>query len=147
MIDVFIYDVVCIFCGKGKKDGVLYSVKLVNLMVGLLCVVQWCNDLDIVQVDDIVFGCVMLVGDQGVDIVKIVVLVVDWDEQVVGVQINCFCVFGLEVVNLGVMKVCFGFEDLVLVGGVEFMLCVLMGFDGGVWVLDLEINLYISFVL
>ncbi len=44
------------------------------------------------------------------------------------------------------MKVRSGFEDLVLVGGVESMSRVPMGSDGGAWALDPETNLHTSFV-
>ncbi|HCD6615402.1 acetyl-CoA C-acetyltransferase [Pseudomonas aeruginosa] len=146
MTDAFIYDAVRTPRGKGKKDGVLHSVKPVNLMAGLLRAVQRRNDLDTAQVDDIVLGCVTPVGDQGADIAKTAALVADWDEQVAGVQINRFCASGLEAVNLGAMKVRSGFEDLVLVGGVESMSRVPMGSDGGAWALDPETNLHTSFV-
>ncbi|HDQ4744526.1 acetyl-CoA C-acetyltransferase [Pseudomonas aeruginosa] len=146
MTDAFIYDAVRTPRGKGKKDGALHSVKPVNLMAGLLRAVQRRNDLDTAQVDDIVLGCVTSVGDQGADIAKTAALVADWDEQVAGVQINRFCASGLEAVNLGAMKVRSGFEDLVLVGGVESMSRVPMGSDGGAWALDPETNLHTSFV-
>lgn len=146
MTDAFIYDAVRTPRGKGKKDGALHSVKPVNLMAGLLRAVQRRNDLDTAQVDDIVLGCVTPVGDQGADIAKTAALVADWDEQVAGVQINRFCASGLEAVNLGAMKVRSGFEDLVLVGGVESMSRVPMGSDGGAWALDPETNLHASFV-
>lgn len=146
MTDAFIYDAVRTPRGKGKKDGALHSVKPVNLMAGLLRAVQRRNDLDTAQVDDIVLGCVTPVGDQGADIAKTAALVADWDEQVAGVQISRFCASGLEAVNLGAMKVRSGFEDLVLVGGVESMSRVPMGSDGGAWALDPETNLHTSFV-
>ncbi|MBG6792846.1 acetyl-CoA C-acetyltransferase [Pseudomonas aeruginosa] len=146
MTDAFIYDAVRTPRGKGKKDGALHSVKPVNLMAGLLRAVQRRNDLDTAQVDDIVLGCVTPVGAQGADIAKTAALVADWDEQVAGVQINRFCASGLEAVTLGAMKVRSGFEDLVLVGGVESMSRVPMGSDGGAWALDPETNLHTSFV-
>ncbi|MDF3933954.1 acetyl-CoA C-acetyltransferase [Pseudomonas citronellolis] len=146
MTEALIYDAVRTPRGKGKKDGALHSVKPVNLMAGLLREVQRRNQLDTTQVDDIVLGCVTPVGDQGADIAKTAALVADWDEQVAGVQINRFCASGLEAVNLGAMKVRSGFEDLVLVGGVESMSRVPMGSDGGAWALDPETNLHTSFV-
>lgn len=146
MTEALIYDAVRTPRGKGKKDGALYSVKSVDLMAGLLREVQRRNQLDTAQVDDIVLGCVTPVGDQGADIAKTAALVADWDEQVAGVQINRFCASGLEAVNLGAMKVRSGFEDLVLVGGVESMSRVPMGSDGGAWALDPQTNLHTSFV-
>jgi acetyl-CoA C-acetyltransferase len=131
--------------GKGKADGALHSVKPVNLVAGLLTALQQRTSLDTSQVDDVVLGCVTPIGDQGSDIAKTATQVADWDVSVSGVQINRFCASGLEAVNLGAMKVRSGFEDLVVVGGVESMSRVPMGSDGGAWALDPETNLHSHF--
>ncbi|MDQ0741838.1 acetyl-CoA C-acetyltransferase [Pseudomonas sp. W4I3] len=145
MTQALIFDAIRTPRGKGKADGALYSVKPVNLVAGLLTALARRNDLDTRQVDDIVLGCVTPVGDQGADIAKTAALVADWDTSVAGVQINRFCASGLEAVNLGAMKVRSGFEDLVVVGGVESMSRVPMGSDGGAWVLDPQTNLHSHF--
>ncbi|MBZ9667238.1 acetyl-CoA C-acetyltransferase [Pseudomonas sp. LMG 31766] len=146
MTEAYIFDAVRTPRGKGKKDGALYSVKPVQLVAGLLNALQTRNDLDTSQVDDIVLGCVTPVGDQGADIAKTAALVADWDVCVAGVQLNRFCASGLEAVNMGAMKVRSGFEDLVVVGGVESMSRVPMGSDGGAWVMDPETNIHSNFV-
>ncbi len=146
MTEAYIFDAVRTPRGKGKKDGALYSVKPVQLVAGLLNALQVRNDLDTSQVDDIVLGCVTPVGDQGADIAKTAAMVADWDVSVAGVQLNRFCASGLEAVNLGAMKVRSGFEDLVVVGGVESMSRVPMGSDGGAWVMDPETNIHSNFV-
>lgn len=145
MIEALIFDAVRTPRGRGKPDGALYSIKPVNLMAGLLSALQARNQLDTAQVDDIVLGCVTPVGDQGADIAKTAALVADWHVSVAGVQINRFCASGLEAVNLGAMKIRSGFEDLVVVGGVESMSRVPMGSDGGAWVLDPQTNLHCHF--
>ena len=145
MTDALIFDAVRTPRGKGKPDGALYSVKPVNLIAGLLTALQARNQLETAQVDDIVLGCVTPVGDQGADIAKTAALVADWDVSVAGVQINRFCASGLEAVNLGAMKIRSGFEELVVVGGVESMSRVPMGSDGGAWVLDPQTNLHCHF--
>ena len=145
MTEAFIFDAVRTPRGKGKKDGALYSVKPVNLVAGLLNALQVRNNLDTSQVDDIVLGCVTPVGDQGADIAKTSAMVADWDVSVSGMQLNRFCASGLEAVNLGAMKVRSGFEDLVVVGGVESMSRVAMGSDGGAWVMDPETNMHSHF--
>ncbi|WP_421547552.1 acetyl-CoA C-acetyltransferase [Pseudomonas sp. QD4] len=145
MTEALIFDALRTPRGKGKADGALYSVKPVNLLAGLLYALQRRTELDTSQVDDIVLGCVTPVGDQGADIAKTAALVADWDISVAGVQINRFCASGLEAVNLGAMKVRSGFEDLVVVGGVESMSRVPMGSDGGAWVLDPQTNLHSHF--
>ncbi|PMU25058.1 MULTISPECIES: acetyl-CoA C-acetyltransferase [unclassified Pseudomonas] len=145
MTQALIFDAIRTPRGKGKADGALHSVKPVNLVAGLLTALQKRTDLDTRQVDDIVLGCVTPIGDQGADIAKTAALVADWDISVAGVQINRFCASGLEAVNLGAMKVRSGFEDLVVVGGVESMSRVPMGSDGGAWVLDPQTNMHSHF--
>ena len=141
MTQALIFDALRTPRGKGKADGALHSVKPVNLVAGLLTALQSRTALDTSQVDDVVLGCVTPIGDQGSDIAKTAVQVADWDVSVAGVQINRFCASGLEAVNLGAMKVRSGFEDLVVVGGVESMSRVPMGSDGGAWALDPQTNL------
>ncbi|QHD00404.1 acetyl-CoA acetyltransferase [Pseudomonas sp. S04] len=145
MTQALIFDAIRTPRGRGKADGALHSVKPVNLLAGLLGALQQRSQLDTSQVDDIVLGCVTPVGDQGADIAKTAALVADWDVSVAGVQINRFCASGLEAVNLGAMKVRSGFEDLVVVGGVESMSRVPMGSDGGAWALDPQTNLHTHF--
>ena len=145
MTQALIFDALRTPRGKGKSDGALHSVKPVNLVAGLLKALQQRTALDTSQVDDVVLGCVTPVGDQGADIAKTAAQVADWDVSVAGVQINRFCASGLEAVNLGAMKVRSGFEDLVVVGGVESMSRVPMGSDGGAWALDPETNLHSHF--
>ncbi|MEO4048804.1 acetyl-CoA C-acetyltransferase [Pseudomonas sp. CAU 1711] len=146
MTEAYIFDAVRTPRGKGKKDGALHSVKPVDLVVGLLKALEARNGLDTAQVDDIVLGCVTPVGDQGADIAKTAALAADWAESVAGVQLNRFCASGLEAVNMGAMKVRSGFEDLVVVGGVESMSRVPMGSDGGAWAMDPATNLHTDFV-
>jgi acetyl-CoA C-acetyltransferase len=145
MTQALIFDALRTPRGKGKADGALHSVKPVNLLAGLLTALQERTSLDTSQVDDVVLGCVTPIGDQGSDIAKTAVQVADWDVSVAGVQINRFCASGLEAVNLGAMKVRSGFEDLVVVGGVESMSRVPMGSDGGAWALDPQTNLHSHF--
>ena len=145
MTQALIFDALRTPRGKGKPEGSLHSVKPVNLVAGLLTALQQRLSLDTSQVDDVVLGCVTPIGDQGSDIAKTAAQVADWDVSVSGVQINRFCASGLEAVNLGAMKVRSGFEDLVVVGGVESMSRVPMGSDGGAWALDPATNLHSHF--
>ncbi|WP_283183699.1 MULTISPECIES: acetyl-CoA C-acetyltransferase [unclassified Pseudomonas] len=145
MTQALIFDALRTPRGKGKANGALHSVKPVNLVAGLLTALQQRTSLDTSQVDDVVLGCVTPIGDQGSDIAKTATQVADWDVSVAGLQINRFCASGLEAVNLGAMKVRSGFEDLVVVGGVESMSRVPMGSDGGAWALDPETNFHNHF--
>ncbi|WP_415770405.1 acetyl-CoA C-acetyltransferase [Pseudomonas sp. LB3P38] len=145
MTQALIFDALRTPRGKGKANGALHSVKPVNLIAGLLTALQQRTSLDTSQVDDVVLGCVTPIGDQGSDIAKTATQVADWDVSVAGLQINRFCASGLEAVNLGAMKVRSGFEDLVVVGGVESMSRVPMGSDGGAWAQDPETSFHSHF--
>ena len=145
MTQALIFDALRTPRGKGKANGALHSVKPVHLVAGLLTALQRRTSLDTSQVDDVVLGCVTPIGDQGADIAKTATQVADWDVSVAGMQLNRFCASGLEALNLGAMKVRSGFEDLVVVGGVESMSRVPMGSDGGAWALDPETNLHSHF--
>ncbi len=133
--------------GKGKKDGSLHTVKPIDLLTGLMAELEKRLGKGIRdKVDDVVLGCVTPVGDQGADIAKTAALAAGWSYQTAGVQLNRFCASGLEAVNMGAMKIRSGFEDLVVVGGVESMSRLPMGSDGGAWAMDPATNLNTGFV-
>ncbi|WP_144823214.1 acetyl-CoA C-acetyltransferase [Marinobacter piscensis] len=144
--EAYIFDAVRTPRGRGKKDGLLYSVKPISLLTTVLNALQQRNNLDTSHVDDIVLGCVTAIGDQGADIAKTAALAADWDEKVSGVTLNRFCASGLEAVNLAAMKIRSGWEDLVVAGGVESMSRVPMGSDGGAWAMDPHTNMHTGFM-
>lgn len=145
--EALIFDAVRTPRGKGKKDGSLHTVKPVDLVVGLMHALEERNGAGIKgHIDDVVLGCVTPVGDQGADIAKTAALAAGWNDTTAGVQLNRFCASGLEAVNLGAMKIRSGFEDLVVVGGVESMSRLPMGSDGGAWAMDPATNLRTGFV-
>ena len=145
MTDALIFDAVRTPRGKGKR-GSLHSVKPVSLASGLLRALADRTHLDTSAVDDVVFGVVSPVGEQGSDIARIAVLAAGWDQSVAGVQLNRFCASGLEAVNMAAAKVASGFEDVVVAGGVESMSRVPIGSDGGAWMADPETAFAVSFV-
>ncbi|SPL69620.1 acetyl-CoA C-acetyltransferase [Acinetobacter stercoris] len=146
MSEAYIIDAIRTPRGKGKKDGSLYEVKPISLLIGLLHELENRHHLDTSKVDDIVLGCVTPIADQGGDIAKTAAIAAGWNDDVAGVQINRFCASGLEAVNLAAQKVRSGWEDLVVAGGVESMSRIPMGSDGGPWALDPETNLASHFL-
>lgn len=137
----YIYDAVRTPRSKGKKDGSLHEVKPIELGAGLLRELQSRHDLDTSYVDDVIFGCVTPVGEQGSDVAKSVVQHAGWDESVAGVQLDRFCASGLEAVNTAAQKVLSGWDQLVVAGGVESMSRVPMGINGGAIAMDVEFGL------
>ncbi|MBI1212668.1 MAG: acetyl-CoA C-acetyltransferase [Alphaproteobacteria bacterium] len=136
MTDCFVYDTVRTPRGKGRKDGALHEVTALELATQVLKNIRDRNNLDTSKVDDVVFGCVDPVGEQGSDIARIAVLNADYAESVAGVQINRFCASGLEACNMAAGQVMAGQSDLTIGGGVESMSRVGMGASGGAWATD-----------
>ncbi|MEO1471949.1 MAG: acetyl-CoA C-acetyltransferase, partial [Pseudomonadota bacterium] len=130
MTDAYIYDAVRTPRGKGKKDGGLHEVTSLRLSASVLNALKERNDLDTSQVEDVIWGCVTAVGEQGGEIARSAVLYAGWDEKVPGLHINRFCASGLEAVNLAANQVRAGAGDLYVAGGVEMMSRVPMGSDG-----------------
>jgi acetyl-CoA C-acetyltransferase len=136
MTDCFVYDTVRTPRGKGKKDGSLHEVTALELGSQVLKNIRDRNKLDTTLVDDVVFGCVDPVNEQGADIARLAVLNADYADSVAGVQINRFCASGLEACNMAAGQVMSGQSDMTIGGGVESMSRVGMGASGGSWSVD-----------
>jgi acetyl-CoA C-acetyltransferase len=146
MTDCYVYDAVRTPRGRGKKDGSLHTTTALELGTQVLEAIRDRNALDTSRVDDVVFGCVSPVGEQGTDIARMAVLNADYDQSVPGVQINRFCASGLEAVNMASGQVMSGQSRLAIGGGVESMSRVPMGSDGGAMAADPELALKTYFV-
>jgi acetyl-CoA C-acetyltransferase len=131
MADAYIYDHVRSPRGRGRSDGALHEVTPVDLASQVLASLRDRNELDTAKLDDVVFGCVSPVGEQGACIARTAVLNADYSENVPGKQLNRFCASGLEAVNTAAAEIMAGQSDLTIGGGVECMSRVPMGSDSG----------------
>jgi len=138
MIYAYIYDHVRSPRGKGRPNGSLHEVTPIDLAAQVLAALRDRNELDTSKIDDVVFGCVSPVGDQGSNIARLAVLNADYAQNVPGKQINRFCASGLEAVNSAAAQVMSGQSDLTIGGGIECMSRVPMGSDSGAMVGDPE---------
>jgi len=136
MTEAYVYDCVRTPRGKGKATGSLHEITPIQLSAQVLTALRDRNHLDTALVDDIVFGCVSPVGEQGAVIPRVAALVADYAQNVPGKQLNRFCASGLEAVNTAAAQVMSGQCDLTIGGGVESMSRVPMGSDGGAWASD-----------
>jgi len=130
MTDAYIFDAVRTPRGKGRSDGSLHEVTSLALSARTLNALKERTNLDTAQVEDVIWGCVTPVGEQGGEIARSAVLYAGWDERAPGLHINRFCASGLEAVNLAANQVRGGAGDLYVAGGVEMMSRVTMGSDG-----------------
>ncbi len=130
MTEAYIYDAVRTPRGRGKADGALHEVTAVALSAGVLEALRARTGLPTAEVEDVIWGCVTAVGEQGGNVARAAVLSAGWDDRVPGLHINRFCASGLEAVNLAAAQVRAGVGDLYVAGGVEMMSRVPMGSDG-----------------
>jgi acetyl-CoA C-acetyltransferase len=136
MTDVYIYDAVRTPRGKGRTDGSLHEVTALNLSTTTLNALKLRNGLDGHAVEDVIWGNVTQVGEQGACLARSAVLASDLDESIPGLAINRFCASGLEAVNLAANQVRGGAGDGYIAGGVESMSRVPMFSDGGAMAVD-----------
>ena len=136
MTEAFILEAVRTPRGRGRPDGSLHPITPVQLAAQTLAELRDRTGLDTRLVDDVIFGCVTPVGEQGADIARVAALIAGYDESVPGKQLNRFCASGLEAVNTAAAQVMSGQSDLAIGGGVESMSRVPMGSDGGAWAID-----------
>jgi acetyl-CoA C-acetyltransferase len=136
MTDAYIFDAVRSPRGKGRSDGALHEITPLDLAAQVLASVRERNGLAPDAVEDIAFGCVSPVGEQGAVITRTAALQAGYAHTTSGIQVNRFCGSGLEASNIASAKVMSGECDLAIGGGVESMSRVPMGSDGGAWPVD-----------
>ncbi|MTI15649.1 acetyl-CoA C-acetyltransferase [Rhodobacteraceae bacterium RKSG542] len=136
MSEAYIYDAIRSPRGKGRKDGSLQEVTSVRLSAFVLNALKERNNLTTREIEDVVWGNVTQVGEQGACLARASVLYSDYDEQVPGLSINRFCASGMEAVNLAANQIKGGAGEAYVAGGVEMMGRVPMGSDGGAMAAD-----------
>ncbi|MEM1387276.1 MAG: acetyl-CoA C-acetyltransferase [Pseudomonadota bacterium] len=146
MEDAYIYDAVRSPRGKGRRDGSLHEVTAVKLSADMLNALKARNGLDTAPIEDVIWGNVTQVGEQGACLALTAVLASDLDERVPGVSINRFCASGLEAVNMAANQVRGGAGAAYIAGGVECMSRVPMGSDGGAIAADPSVAMRSYFV-
>ncbi len=146
MTEAYIYDAVRSPRGKGRKDGSLHEVTAVSLSAQMLNAVKARNNLDGHAVEDVIWGNVTQVKEQGGCLARTAVLASDLDERIPGLAINRFCASGMEAVNLAANQVKGGAGNGYIAGGVEMMGRVPMGSDGAAIAVDPSVALNTYFV-
>ena len=136
MTDAYIYDAIRTPRGKGRKDGSLHEVSAARLSAIALNALKDRNNLEGHAVEDVIWGNVTQVAEQGACLARTAVLASDLDESIPGLSINRFCASGLEAVNLAANQVKGGAGHAYIAGGVESMSRTPMGMDGGAIAVD-----------
>jgi len=105
----------------GEQHGALSDMHPQDLAARPLIALEERNGLSGDQtVDDVMYGCVSPVGEQGLNIGRIAPLVAGWG-GVPGVQINRICGASQQAVHFAAGQIRADFADAVVAGGVEHM--------------------------
>src|SRR6184192_2234040 len=115
----------------GKRNGTLASIRGDELAGQVLNALVQRQDLDPAQVEDVQFGCVTQVGEQGWNLGRMVPLVAGWPETVCGTTVDRQCGSSMQTNFNAATAVWSGQLDLVISAGVEMMSRVPMGSGGG----------------
>jgi len=146
MTEAYIYDAARTPRGKGRADGSLHEVSSVALSARLLDAVKERNGLCGHAVEDVIWGNVTQVKEQGGCLARSAVLASSLDESIPGLAINRFCASGMEAVNLAANQIRGGAGRAYIAGGVEMMGRVPMGSDGAAIAVDPSLTFRTYFV-
>ncbi|MGC1429875.1 MAG: acetyl-CoA C-acetyltransferase [Albidovulum sp.] len=146
MTEAYIYDAIRSPRGKGRADGSLHELTSVALSAKVLNAVKDRNGLSGHAVEDVIWGNVTQVGEQGGCLARSAVLLSDLDERIPGLAINRFCASGMEAVNLAANQIKGGAGMGYIAGGVEMMGRVPMGSDGAAIAVDPSLAMKTYFV-
>lgn len=120
MQEVYIVDAVR--TPVGKRNGSLSPVRADDLLThSLKALLQRNPDLDPKVVEDVIIGCAMPEGQQGLNVARISSLLAGLPDNVSAYTINRFCSSGVQSIANGAAMIRSGMSDVIIAGGVESM--------------------------
>jgi acetyl-CoA acyltransferase len=121
MPEVFIISAVRTPIGVGKPGGVLSSFAPVDLAAVVMNEAVCRAGIDPNRVQDVIWGCVTPIGDQGANLARLAVLKAGFPIQVPAVTLNRMCGSGQQAIHFAAQAILSGDMDIVLAGGSEMM--------------------------
>ncbi len=125
MHSAVIVDAVRTPCGKNR--GKLKDWHPASLGAHVLQALAARNPIDVELIDDVIFGCVMQVGPQTLNVARNSVLTAGWPETVPGTTVDRQCGSSQQAIHFAAQGVMSGAYDAVVAGGVENMSQVPLG--------------------
>ena len=83
--------------------------------------------LDPKEIEDVILGCAMPEGEQGMNVARIASLRAGLPVEVSAVTINRFCSSGLQAIAMAAERIASGGAEVILAGGTESMTMIPMG--------------------
>ena len=115
----------------GRRNGALRSIRGDELAGQVLNALVRRNDLDPAHVEDVEFGCVTQIGEQGWNIGRMAPLVAGWPDSVCGTTVDRQCGSSMQASFNAATAIWSGQLDVVVAAGAEMMSRVPMGSSGG----------------
>jgi len=107
--------------GKAKK-GSLVQTRADDLGKAVLeAAVERAKGLQKEDVEDIIIGCAMPEGEQGLNFARIMALYAGFPVTVPALTVNRFCSSGLQSIAFAAERIMLGHADVIIAGGVESM--------------------------
>jgi len=111
----------------GRRNGKLKDQHPVDLSAKVLKAIVERNDLDPALVEDVIMGCVMQVGEQGINVARNAALAAGFPESTVGTTVDRQCGSSQQAAHFAAQGVIAGAYDVVIAAGIESMSRVPMG--------------------
>jgi acetyl-CoA acyltransferase len=103
--------------------------------------------VDAKQIDDVILGCAMPEGEQGMNVARIAALRAGLPVETSAMTINRFCSSGLQAIALAAERIRGGSAEIIVAGGTESMSLVPMGgnkVSPNPWLVDHHPDTYIN---
>ncbi len=114
----------------GKRDGSFKDTHPQDLAAEPLRALEARNEfVGAEDIEDVIYGCVSPLDEQGLNIGRLAPMVAGWGDDVPGVQLNRMCGSGQQAINFAAGQIRGGLADVLIGGGVEHMTRVPMGSD------------------
>jgi acetyl-CoA acyltransferase len=111
----------------GRNGGKLKDWHPASLGAHVLQALAARNPIDPEIIDDVIFGCVMQVGPQALNVARNAVLTAGWPETVPATTVDRQCGSSQQAIHFAAQGVMSGAYDVVVAGGVENMSQVPLG--------------------
>lgn len=107
--------------GKAKKGGLVHTRADELGKAVLEAAVERAKGLQKEDVEDIIIGCAMPEGEQGLNFARIMALYAGFPVTVPALTVNRFCSSGLQSIAFAADRIMLGHAEVIIAGGVESM--------------------------
>jgi acetyl-CoA acyltransferase len=133
--------------GKAKK-GTLAAYRPEDMGAAVVAeAVKRAEGLDPTEIDDVIIGCAMPEGQQGLNMARNIAMRAGLSYSVTAQTVNRFCSSGLQTITTGAQQIMTGMGEVIVAGGVESMSAVPMTgvqFRPNPWLVEHMPELYLN---